>query len=219
MALLDDITLGRHVPGDSLLHRVDPRLKLAGVPLLIVAVFSAHGFLRLGILGLMALLCVPLSGIESRLWWRGIWVFRHFSSLLTLTTSPHELAAAFASFLGPLRRFRFPAEDATMLFLLVLHFIPILREEAAESIARCREAGEDPARGPLLERARTLRRMTAPLILRLVDRAETLARGVAAGEDVVGLRVVLQPFRRIDRTDCTVFLAGALALILVFRLP
>lgn len=263
MALLDDITLGRFVPGDSLLHRCDPRLKLAGVPLLIVAVFSARGFPRLVVLAGAALLFMALSQIEVRVWWRGIRVFRWlflftlllhlfftpgktlagvawlsedglwrgilvvsqlvlavlFSSLLTLTASPQALAAAFSSFLAPLRRFRFPADEATMLFLLVLRFIPILREESAESFARSRAAGIDPSRGSLAERALALRRMTAPLVLRLVDRAEELAHQVAAGENVVGETVVLEPFSRIGRIDLALFLAGVLGLVFVFRIP
>ena len=41
-ALIDDITLGRFVPGNSFLHRLDPRFKLAGLPILVIAAFAAH---------------------------------------------------------------------------------------------------------------------------------------------------------------------------------
>lgn len=80
-------------------------------------------------------------------------------------------------------------------------------------------AGIDPSRGPLAERALALRRMTAPLVLRLVDRAEELAHKVAAGENVVGETVVLEPFSRIGRIDLALFLAGVPGLAFVFRIP
>ncbi len=37
--MLKDITLGQYVPGDSLLHRLDPRSKIIGSMLYIVALF------------------------------------------------------------------------------------------------------------------------------------------------------------------------------------
>jgi energy-coupling factor transport system permease protein len=139
-----------------------------------------------------------------------------FSSLLTFTTTPHELAAAFASLFSPFGRFGFPVREGTMLLLLVLHFIPILREEASRSFSGSREEGLDPGRGPLLERGKTLGRMLAPLILSLVERADRIARAAAAGEDVVGKPPELKPFRSFGLTDLTGVLGGGLCLVIVF---
>jgi energy-coupling factor transport system permease protein len=141
-----------------------------------------------------------------------------FSSLLTLTSTPHELAAAFASLFSPLERFGFPVREGTMLLLLVLHFIPILREEAGRSFARCREEGLDPGRGSLLERGKTLGSMIAPLILSLVERADRIAQAAAAGEDVVGKPPELKPFRSFGLTDLTGVLGGGLCLGIVLGL-
>ena len=44
-----------------------------------------------------------------------------------------------------------------------------------------RSRGEDPAQGNLLQRGRLVGRMLAPLMLGLVDRADTLAHEVASG--------------------------------------
>ena len=41
---LKDITLGQYFPGNSLLHRLDPRTKILAVVLYIVALFLAKHF-------------------------------------------------------------------------------------------------------------------------------------------------------------------------------
>ena len=40
--MLKDITLGQYFPGESFLHKLDPRMKLALVVLLIVNIFVAQ---------------------------------------------------------------------------------------------------------------------------------------------------------------------------------
>ena len=43
--MLKDITLGQYFPGDTLIHRLDPRTKLLCVILYIVALFNAKSVL------------------------------------------------------------------------------------------------------------------------------------------------------------------------------
>ena len=40
--MLKDITLGQYFPGDTFIHRLDPRVKLIAVLLYIIALFSAN---------------------------------------------------------------------------------------------------------------------------------------------------------------------------------
>ncbi len=55
--MLRDITIGQHFPGDSVLHRCDPRLKLAATVGYIAALFAASNWLGLTLaLGLLAVL-------------------------------------------------------------------------------------------------------------------------------------------------------------------
>jgi energy-coupling factor transport system permease protein len=260
MGLLDDITLGRYEPRESILHRLDPRLKLCGLPALVIAVFAGQSPSRLCALALLATVLILLTRIEWRIWWRGLWMLRwlflftlllhlffspgktlwgigwlsqdgllrgmlvcaqlvlavFFSSLLTLTTSPREVAGALAAVLSPLARFGFPVRDTSMLLLLVLHFVPIMREEAIGVLERSSAEGVDLSHAPLIERGRALGRMTAPLLLRLVDRADALARSVAAGEDVVGTSVELTPFWPPRSPDLIAMFSGVLLLTILF---
>jgi energy-coupling factor transport system permease protein len=261
MGLLDDITLGRYVSGDSPMHRLDVRLKLCGLPLFIVATFAWPVPARLAGLAACALAMLLLAEIPWRTWWRGIRVFRWlflftlllhllltpgrtllgvewlsydgllrggtvcaqlllaivFSSLLTLTSSIEALAAAVASLLAPLRRLRVPIDELVWLLQLVLHFIPVLREEAALQVEAFRRRGEDLAHGTLLQRGRLAGRMLAPLMLGLVDRADTLAHELVAGrQSMADAADGLLP--RLAGSDFGMACAGLLALLLIWGL-
>jgi energy-coupling factor transport system permease protein len=106
-----------------------------------------------------------------------------------------------------------------MLLLLVLHFVPILREETIGLFERSRENGIDPSQGPLIARGLAVGRMTAPLLLRLVDRADALAESVAAGEDVIEGGVELKPFWPLRPLDLTFFSTGILFFTALYGMP
>ncbi len=70
--MLKDITLGQYFPGDTVIHRLDPRVKLLGVVLYIVALFTAKGWLsNLLVTGLLAV-CVALSRIRPSALFKGL---------------------------------------------------------------------------------------------------------------------------------------------------
>ena len=57
--MLRDITIGQHFPGNSVVHRMDPRMKLLVTVLYIVVLFAASNPLGLALsIGLLALLYV-----------------------------------------------------------------------------------------------------------------------------------------------------------------
>ena len=59
--MLRDITIGQHFPGNSVIHRCDPRLKLAATVGYIAALFAASNWLGLTLaLVLLAVLVVLL---------------------------------------------------------------------------------------------------------------------------------------------------------------
>ncbi len=58
---MDSITFGRYIPGDSIIHRLDPRGKIICLFVLLVAVFFDAGFIGYGILGAFLILIVLMS--------------------------------------------------------------------------------------------------------------------------------------------------------------
>ena len=70
--MLKDITLGQFFPGDTLVHRLDPRTKLIAVVLYIVALFQAGGVIGYTLLVLAAAACMAVSHISARSIFKGL---------------------------------------------------------------------------------------------------------------------------------------------------
>ena len=70
--MLKDITLGQFFPGNTPVHRLDPRTKLLCVILYIVALFNAKGPLTYGIMIVVLAVCILLSKVEWKALTRGL---------------------------------------------------------------------------------------------------------------------------------------------------
>lgn len=64
---MNDITLGQFFPGNSVLHKIDPRMKIILTAVFIVAVFMAKSLLALAILGLVAFLMPVIAKISPKI--------------------------------------------------------------------------------------------------------------------------------------------------------
>lgn len=70
--MLKDITLGQFFPGNSIVHRLDPRTKLIMTVLYIVMLFSAGGFVSYGLVFLFLCVTVAISTIKPKSLLRGL---------------------------------------------------------------------------------------------------------------------------------------------------
>ena len=70
--MLKDITLGQYFPGDTVVHRLDPRTKLILVIVFIVALFQANSWLGYGLVTLATLGCMTLARIKPRTMFKGV---------------------------------------------------------------------------------------------------------------------------------------------------
>ncbi len=70
--MLSDITLGQFFPGRSILHRMDPRVKIILAMVFIVAVFLCSHVLTFAFITLFSVLLVAVSGISPRTILRGL---------------------------------------------------------------------------------------------------------------------------------------------------
>ena len=64
--MLKDVTLGQYFPGTSLIHRLDPRTKLIGVILYIVALFVAKSWISYAVVLAFLLVCIHISQIPHK---------------------------------------------------------------------------------------------------------------------------------------------------------
>lgn len=99
--MIRDITLGQFYPGDSILHRLDPRVKLLGTVIFVISLFmfdSFYGYIAATIfLAAMIIVSkVPFSFMIKGL--KSVVILLVFTSLINMFLTPGELLCE----IGPL---------------------------------------------------------------------------------------------------------------------
>lgn len=97
------------------------------------------------------------------------------ASLLTLTTTPVEVADGTESLMKPLRLIKVPVHDIAMIMSIALRFIPTLFEETNKIIAAQKARGASFDTGGLIARAKALLPVLIPLFVNSFRRADELA--------------------------------------------
>ncbi|MBE5039862.1 energy-coupling factor transporter transmembrane component T family protein [Ructibacterium gallinarum] len=85
--MLKDITLGQYFPGDTIIHRLDPRTKLLLVLVYMILTFSINGFLGYLILAVFTFGCIFISRVPLKFVLKGlkpIFVFIVITGLFNL---------------------------------------------------------------------------------------------------------------------------------------
>jgi energy-coupling factor transport system permease protein len=79
VSMLRDISLGGYIPGDSILHLLDPRTKLLCFTILVVGNFSTGGYGSVLSNVIAAIIVAVLCGVGMKVWWWGLsrfaWMF------------------------------------------------------------------------------------------------------------------------------------------------
>lgn len=70
--MLKDITLGQYFPGNSVIHRLDPRTKLVGLIVYIIALFTAGSWVSYGVMLVFLVGMVVLSTIPVKALFKGM---------------------------------------------------------------------------------------------------------------------------------------------------
>ena len=65
--MISDITIGQFFPGKSVLHRMDPRVKIVLMFFFIVSIFLIDGPIPYGALTLLTVILGAASGIPARI--------------------------------------------------------------------------------------------------------------------------------------------------------
>ena len=225
--MLRDITLGQYYPADSLIHRLDPRVKLLATLCCMIFLFlndfvSGYVLNVLILFVLVRLSRVPVrqlvKGLKSILFllllsifftvlftsgediifqmgvinitWQGIWLalkicIRIFlliimSTMLTLTTTPTDIADGIEKAFRPLNKIGVPIHEIAMMLTIALRFIPVLMEETDKIMRAQKARGADFERGSLIQRAKGLVPIFIPLIVSSVKRSMDLAMAMEA---------------------------------------
>ena len=97
------------------------------------------------------------------------------ASLLSLTTTPVELADGLESIMAPLKLIKVPVRDIAMIMSIALRFIPTLFEETNKIIAAQKARGSGFDTGGLISRVKALIPVLIPLFVNSFRRADELA--------------------------------------------
>lgn len=96
--MISDITIGQFFPGKSLIHRLDPRVKLCLVMAVIVLLFVADNFASLGLMALFVILAMLASRVPMKLYAKSmkpVMIIVIFTALLQLFYGPGEALVSF----------------------------------------------------------------------------------------------------------------------------
>ena len=103
-----------------------------------------------------------------------------FAVMLPLTTSPLELADGLDAMFRPLERFRFPANEASMMIAMALRFIPLLMEETDRIMRAQISRGARLEHGNIFQRVKSFMPILIPLIIIIFRRADEIAVAMEA---------------------------------------
>lgn len=97
------------------------------------------------------------------------------ASLLSLTTTPVQLADGLESIMAPLKLIKVPVRDIAMIMSIALRFIPTLFDETNKIISAQKARGASFDTGGIFARAKALLPVLIPLIVNSFRRADELA--------------------------------------------
>lgn len=83
----NSLVIGQYVPGDSLIHRLDPRTKMIMIAIFVVVVFFANNYINYSLLVVFAFFSMSLSTVPLRYVLKGltpVWFLIIFTFLLHL---------------------------------------------------------------------------------------------------------------------------------------
>ncbi len=91
--MLKDITLGQYFPGDTPIHRLDPRTKLLCLILFIVALFCAKWFVSYALVLALLLVAIVVSGVKLKALTKGlrtVYIIVAFTAVMNLFFTPGQ---------------------------------------------------------------------------------------------------------------------------------
>ncbi|WP_062104906.1 energy-coupling factor transporter transmembrane component T family protein [Bacillus niameyensis] len=219
---MNKLILGRYFPGDSCLHRLDPRSKLlAGISFIFI-LFLGNNWMTYALLWIFTFFVIYISQVKLRVYVRGVrpliwlilftvflqilftaggtiyfewglitisqfglvnggYIFCRFvmiifiSTVITLTTKPIDLTDGLNSLMRPLRFFKIPVDEISLMLSISLRFIPNLLDETQKVMDAQRARGTEFGKGSLFQQMKTLVPIFLPLFVSSLNRAEEMA--------------------------------------------
>ena len=240
-----NITIGQYYPENSIIHKLDPRVKLFGTMVLIVLLFMiknvwGYALFTVFMAAIIKASKVPFGKLLRGV--RGILFILLFSavlnvfltpghvlvefwmititkegiikggviavsliylvictSIMTLTTTPNNLADGLEKAFGFLKVIKFPVHEISMIMSLALRFIPTLMEETDKITKAQKARGAQFDTGNIIQKAKSLIPILIPLFISSIRRALDLATAMEARCYHSGKRTKMKPLKYVKR--------------------
>ena len=225
--MIRDITIGQYYQVDSVIHRLDPRVKLLGTLIYVISLFVANSPIGYGVAVIFLIACIAMSKVPVKYMLKGLksivfvlvfsamfivlftsgehTIFKYGiikisregifnaiemivrlilllvgSSVMTLTTTPTDLADGLEKAFGFLKVIKVPVHEMAMMISIAFRFIPILIEETDKIMKAQIARGADFESGGLIKKAKSLIPLLVPLLISAIKRALDLATAMEA---------------------------------------
>lgn len=225
--MIRDITIGQYYQAESVIHRLDPRVKLLMTLVYIVSLFAADTVAGYIVATIFLMITIFLSKVPVKYMLRGlksltfilvfsavfiliftkgenviakVWIFSISvegiinaakmiyrllllivgSSVMTLTTTPTDIADGLEKAFNPLKYIKVPVHEISMMISIAFRFIPILVEETNKIMNAQIARGADFESGGIIKKAKGLIPLLVPLIISSIKRALDLATAMEA---------------------------------------
>lgn len=141
--MLKDITLGQYFPGNSFVHKLDPRVKIYGLTIFLVSIFIVKDLYMYIPLALVLIAVIMNSKIPAKLLLNGIKSLRFIIKKVNMIATPGEVVLKFWIFKITREGIQFASFMALRLIFLVtssslltLTTSPIALTDGLESIMK-----------------------------------------------------------------------------------
>ena len=225
--MIRDITIGQYYQVDSIIHRLDPRVKLLATLIYVISLFIVNSPIGYGVAVIFLIACIAMSKVPAKFMLKGLKsivfvlafsaifivlftsgehiIFRYGiikisregifnaiemvvrlilllvgSSVMTLTTTPTDLADGLEKAFGFLKVIKVPVHEMAMMISIAFRFIPILIEETDKIMKAQIARGADFESGGLIKKAKSLIPLLVPLLISAIKRALDLATAMEA---------------------------------------
>lgn len=225
--MLRDITIGQYYKTDSILHKLDPRVKLFGTLVFLVTLFMSNNVVSYVLAALFVAVVIKLSNVPLKFIFRGLKsivfillfsvAFTLFfmdgerilfefgiirisvegliksleimvrlilmiigTSIITLTTTPNDIADGLEKAFGFLKVIKVPVHEIAMMVSIAFRFIPILLEETDKIIKAQSARGANFDEGGFIQKAKGMVPIIVPLLVSSIRRALDLATAMEA---------------------------------------
>ncbi len=141
-----------------------------------------------------------------------------FSSILTLTTSPMELAKGVFRLLSPLRILRVPVDDIAIMVMISMRYVPLFLKDVDRINKAQKARGVCFDEGGLLQRGKMVLPLLVPLLANSLRRAHDIGDALAERGYGEGAGWPAKGGERLGREGCISLVAtgGVIGLVVFF---